>query len=210
LAKYAYNTWLKSALTSDNVEQQTVETAVGSDSHAAQFEKGEVGMRNRAILLVSLLCVGFVLIAIPTWAGNYGMAGCGLGALAFPDDNDPFSQVLAATTNGTFGTQTFGITSGTSECTQDGRIRSERAQEAFAEVNFESIAREMAQGQGEHLTAFAHLLGCPENSVDEFGRLTQRNYPQIFSREAMTGLELVEVVKQSIASDATLSQTCGG
>jgi hypothetical protein len=167
-------------------------------------------MRNRTVLLMSLLCVGFVLIAIPTRAGNYGMAGCGLGALAFPNDNDQVSQVLAATTNGTFGTQTFGITSGTSECTQDGRIRSERAQEAFAEVNFESLAQEMAKGQGEHLTAFAHLLGCSENSTDEFGRLTQRHYTQIFSREAMTGLDLVDAVKQNIASDATLSRTCGG
>jgi hypothetical protein len=167
-------------------------------------------MRNRAIRLVSLLCLGFVLIAIPTQAGNYGMAGCGLGALAFPHDNDQVSQVLAATTNGTFGTQTFGITSGTSECTQDGRIRSERAQEAFAEVNFESLAQDMAKGQGEHLTAFAQLLGCSEESADELGRLTQRNYTEIFSREAMTALDLVDAVKQNIASDAALSHTCGG
>jgi hypothetical protein len=68
----------------------------------------------------------------------------------------------------------------------------------------------MAQGQGEHLRAFAHLLGCSGSSVDEFGRLTQRNYPQIFSREAMTGLDLVQVVKQNITSDAALSRTCGG
>jgi hypothetical protein len=167
-------------------------------------------MRKRAILVMSVLCVGFVLIAIPARAGKYGMAGCGLGALAFPNDNDKVSQVLAATTNGTFGTQTFGITSGTSECTEDGRIRSERAQEAFAEVNFESLAQEMAKGQGEHLTAFAHLLGCSEDSADEFGRLTQRNYTRIFSREAMTALDLVDAVKQNIASDATLSRTCGG
>jgi hypothetical protein len=167
-------------------------------------------MKKRAFPLMSLLSLSFVLIATPTWAGNYGMAGCGLGALAFPNDNDQVSQILAATTNGTFGTQTFGITSGTSECTQDGRIRSERAQEAFAEVNFESLAQEMAKGQGEHLTAFAYLLGCSEDSLNEFGRLTQRKYTQIFSRDAMTPLDLVDAVKQSIASDALLSRACRG
>jgi hypothetical protein len=167
-------------------------------------------MSKRAFPLMSLLSLSLVLIAAPGWAGRYGMAGCGLGALAFPNDNDKVSQVLAATTNGTFGTQTFGITFGTSECTQDGRIRSERAQEAFAEVNFESLAREMATGQGEHLTAFAHLLGCSEDSLDEFGLLTQRQYTQIFSRDNMTALELVDAVKQSIAGDAVLSRTCQG
>jgi hypothetical protein len=169
-----------------------------------------MGVKKLTILLTLLLCTGVVLLTIPAWAATYGMAGCGLGALAFENDNDKVSQVLAATTNGTFGTQTFGITSGTSECTQDGRIRSERAQEAFAEVNFESLAQEMAKGQGEHLTAFAYLLGCPEDGVNDFGRLTQRNYTQIFNREPMTALELVDTVKQNISSDATLSRACGG
>jgi len=167
-------------------------------------------MSNRATLLMSLLGVSLGLIALPVWAGNYGMAGCGLGALAFPHDNDRVSQVLAATTNGTFGTQTFGISSGTSECTVDGRMKSERAQEAFAEVNFASLSQEMAKGQGEHLTAFAQLLGCPGDSVPQFGHLTQHNYTQIFTHEGMTPLDLVDAVKQNIARDAALSRTCGG
>jgi hypothetical protein len=169
-----------------------------------------MSMKKLTFPLLSLLSLSLVLIAVPSWAQNYGMAGCGLGALAFPNDNDKVSQVLAATTNGTFGTQTFGITSGTSECTEDGRIRSERAQEAFAEVNFESLAQEMAKGQGEHLTAFAHLLGCSADSLNEFGRLTQRHYTQIFSHGTLTALDLVDAVKQSIASDAVLSRTCQG
>jgi hypothetical protein len=177
---------------------------------AAQPDTRGEGMKKCAVLLTLLLSLNLVLIVTPTWAGRFGMAGCGLGALAFPDDNDKFSQVLAATTNGTFGTQTFGITSETSECTTDGTIRSERAQEAFAEVNFESLAQEMAKGQGEHLTAFAQLFGCPHASLSEFGRLTQRHYTEIFSRDGMTPLDLVDAVKQSIATDAVLSQACQG
>jgi len=166
-------------------------------------------MKKRGVLLMSLLSLSVVLIVTPIWAGKYGMAGCGLGALAF-DENDKVSQILAGTTNGTSGNQTFGISSETSECTTDGTIKSERAQEAFAEVNFESLAQEMAKGQGEHLTAFAHLLGCPEASLSEFGHLTQRNYTQIFSHDSMTPLELVDAIKQSIASDAVLSGACQG
>jgi Protein of unknown function (DUF3015) len=167
-------------------------------------------MKKGAVLLMSLLNFSLVLMVTPTWAGNYGMAGCGLGSLAFANEKDKASQIFASTTNGTSGSQTFGISSETSECTTDGTIKSERAQEAFAEVNFDSLAQEMAKGQGEHLTAFAHLLGCPESGLSEFGHLTQRNYTQIFSRDPMTPLDLVDAVKQSIASDATLSRTCQG
>ena len=177
---------------------------------AAQFDTRGEGMKKHAVLLMLLLSLNLVLIVTLTWAGNYGMAGCGLGALAFPNEKDKTSQILAGTTNGTSGNQTFGISSETSECTTDGTIKSERAQEAFAEVNFESLAQEMAKGQGEHLTAFAQLLGCPNASLSEFGRLTQRNYTQIFSRDGMTPLDLVDAVKQSIGSDAVLSNACQG
>src|SRR5437868_47659 len=64
------------------------------------------------------------------FAGGYGMAGCGLGSLLFGPVNEPFAQVLAATTNATFATQTFGITSGTSNCVSGGVIRAEREQAA--------------------------------------------------------------------------------
>jgi len=50
-----------------------------------------------------VLCAG----AGPAKADPYGTAGCGPGSMAFW--NKPgIIQVLAATTNGTFGTQTFG------------------------------------------------------------------------------------------------------
>src|SRR5690348_11977029 len=61
-------------------------------------------------------------------AGWYGMAGCGLGSLVFGPNDAPVAQVLAATTNGTFASQTFGISSGTSNCFSGGVLRAEREQ----------------------------------------------------------------------------------
>ena len=46
-------------------------------------------------------------------AAGYGAAGCGLGSMVF-GSKPGAEQVVAATTNGTFGSQTFGITFGTS------------------------------------------------------------------------------------------------
>ena len=162
---------------------------------------------------LAIVGLSVALLASSGWAQRgprYGMAGCGLGALAFEGENDKVSQVLAATTNGTFGTQTFGITSGTSECTTDGVIKSERAREAFAEANFESLTREMAQGEGEHLRAFASLMGCSDGSFGDFSRLTQRQYAHIVPHDGTTAVELIDAVQRGIAGDPVLSLSCQG
>src|SRR6476620_4123342 len=80
------------------------------------------------------------------YGGWYGMAGCGLGSLIFGPVNTPGAQILAATTNATFGSQTFGITSGTSNCVSGGVVALDREQTAFAEVNFNDLKRDMASG----------------------------------------------------------------
>ena len=59
----------------------------------------------------------FVLMAAPVSMAFAGTgSGCGLGATVFEGQSGLFPNVLAATTNGTFGNQTFGLTSGTSGC----------------------------------------------------------------------------------------------
>src|SRR3954469_2639303 len=70
----------------------------------------------------------------PRYGAWYGMAGCGLGSLIFGPVNSPGAQILAATTNSTFGSQTFGITSGTSNCVSGGVVALDRQQTAFAEA----------------------------------------------------------------------------
>ena len=57
-------------------------------------------------------------------AGENNIGSCGWGAKLFDGQQGVAPQVLGATTNGTFGNQTFAITSGTSGCTQDGAVKS--------------------------------------------------------------------------------------
>ena len=68
-----------------------------------------------------------VLAAMPLAAmaaGENNVGSCGWGSKVFDGQSGIAPQVLAATTNGTSGNQTFAITTGTSGCTQDGAIRS--------------------------------------------------------------------------------------
>src|ERR1017187_2073298 len=100
-----------------------------------------------------LLALSLAATLVPSLVlarGNHPMAGCGLGYILLSNkDNEKSTQILGATTNAT-GIQTFGISSGTSGCTEDGAVKVARATEVFAEVNLASLRQEMAIGQGEY------------------------------------------------------------
>jgi hypothetical protein len=141
-------------------------------------------------------------------AQEYGMAGCGLGTMLFQKDNTTWKQILAATTNGTFGNQTFAITSGTSNCTQGGVMKAEREQAAFAEVNFQDVKANMAAGGGEFLSSFATLLGCEESSKQALAHMTQEKFETLVPSTSTTPVQMLVAIKQQIKASPTLSLTC--
>jgi hypothetical protein len=140
--------------------------------------------------------------------GGYGMAGCGLGSLLFGNDNTTLMQILAATTNSTFASQTFGITSGTSNCTAGGVVKAEREQAAFAEVNFQDLKRNMASGGGEYLSSFATLLGCEDSAKPALFQMTQSKLESILPSVKSGPIDLVVGVKAQIKADARLANRC--
>ena len=154
--------------------------------------------------------LGFLTVGltVSTAHAQYGMAGCGLGSLLFGTDNTKLMQILAATTNGTFGTQTFGITSGTSNCIEGGVVKAEREQAAFAEVNFRDLKRNMAMGGGEYLASFSTLLGCEDTAKPTFFKMTQMKYESILPSESTTPMGMLTSVKLQIKADPTLARSC--
>ena len=123
--------------------------------------------------------IGVLLTASAARAQNVGMAGCGLGSVLFGNQNTVLMQLLAATTNGILWNQSFGITTGTLNCSSAGVVKAEREQAAFAEVNFRDLKRNMASGGGEFLTSFSTLLGCEESAKPLFFKMTQDKYEAI-------------------------------
>ncbi len=125
---------------------------------------------------VMALAVLAVTFGAPAFAADYGSAGCGLGSLVFKNNN--MTQILAATTNGTFGSQTFGITFGTSNCNSKGEVKVSMARESFIEANYKDLARNAANGNGEYVTNLAKLYNADATT---FGNLLQKNYNTIFA-----------------------------
>jgi hypothetical protein len=134
--------------------------------------------------------------------------GCGLGKLAWADyehQKDIGPQVMMATTNGTFGSTTFGISSGTSGCTSSGKVMTEREVTMFAEVNFESLAQEMAQGQGEHLASLATLLGVPAEYQPTFYAMTQEKYTKLIQSGEASPVAMLAALHEAMAGQPVLA-----
>lgn len=146
-----------------------------------------------------------LLVPVLAQAAPYGMAGCGLGSLAFGDDPG-MVQVLAATTNGTFNSQTFGITTGTSNCV-DNAPSASIDQKAFIHVNYASLQREAAVGRGEYLAAFATILGCPAEVQHDFFTLAQRKQGEWFVPGVASDLLLANILT-ALHNDPRLAASC--
>ncbi|MGD0585124.1 MAG: DUF3015 family protein [Oryzomonas sp.] len=76
----------------------------------------------------------------------------------------------------------------------------------FASVNLDRLREDMARGSGEHLTAFAHLLGVRENRQAEFFAVTKQNYPILFGSEPTTSDEMLARLDTELAANPAWRQ----
>ncbi len=134
--------------------------------------------------------------------GGYGAAGCGLGSLLFEPSNG-FTQVFAATTNGTSGNQTFGISSGTSNC--DGAGYTPGSTAAFIQSNRSALAKDIVRGNGATISGLADLAGCSDSKA--VGRTLKKNFKSIFPSAGVSDKEVSESVIEVLKSEETLA--CG-
>lgn len=139
-------------------------------------------------------------------AGENNIGSCGWGSKLFDGQSGMAPQVLGATTNGTFGNQTFAISTGTSGCTQDGAIRSNWKTAMFIDGNKVALQRDMSIGSGEALDSLAHLLGVEAQDRVVFNRLAKDNLARIFPSEGAATDEVVVALRGVLASDARLAR----
>ena len=151
--------------------------------------------------LLSLVVVAVAFIASSAHAANTGMAGCGLGSMAFGNDNGKI-QILASTTNGISGSQTFGITSGTSNCVESGAT----ASAMYIAVNQETLKKDIARGEGETLNGLSQVLHC--NDPAKLNNTLQQNYSSIFTSNNVKSEEVSANIHALIQSNKDLNNAC--
>lgn len=159
-------------------------------------------------LLLSLLCATSVAATAAEESGDTGGGGggCGWGNMVWEGKRGLPSYLLASTTNATSGNATFGMTSGTNGCDTTKRIGYGGKSWLGLAGMIDSIAEDMAQGQGEALDAYATLLGVEQADRAHFAKVTHDNFERIFTRQDVTGEEVVAATLQVMRQDPRLAR----
>lgn len=118
--------------------------------------------------------------------------GCGLGSLIIKDQSTVALQVLAATTNGSTGSQTFGITSGTSNCNKPYNFVSNDKLNKFVGENMDELALDISAGRGETLSTVAKLMNV--ENTPEFSSKLQANFSNIYTSENITSATVIDSI----------------
>ena len=133
---------------------------------------------------------------------GYGMAGCGLGSILF-GEKPGMVQIFASTTNGLYSNNTFGVTSGTSNCAPEGD--GGQAATIFIESNRLTMANDVARGSGETLSAFYNIADC--NEKEAVSQVLQKNYKSIFKADS-SNEELVNAIRSTLRNNEATRQSC--
>jgi hypothetical protein len=155
--------------------------------------------RTLVMAVIGVMLSGGVALADPD-------AGCGWGTLAFKGQTGVAAKVLAATTNGLFGNQTFGISSGTAGCKRGGTVTADARLNMYASANIDQLASDMASGRGESLDTLAQLIGVSDADKPAFFTLAKHNFGTLFPSDQVTANDMLSALKGLMADDAQLSQ----
>lgn len=118
--------------------------------------------------------------------------GCGLGNQVIKNQDTVLLQVLGATTNGTSGNQTFGITSGTSGCVKPASIVSNEKVKSFIANNMDQLAMDISAGKGESIDTLATLLKVEDKA--EFGTKLQNNFSSIYTSSDVEAASVIDSI----------------
>jgi hypothetical protein len=154
-------------------------------------------------LLLSVAAVSMLFIAADggvARADGYGPAGCGLGAMLI-GSKPGIVQIFAATTNGIFGNQTFGITSGTLGCGSTPAVAVSSAK-SYVETNRQSFAKDVARGQGETIANLSQIAGCADATA--VAAKLQANFKTVFPTSSVSDTQVSASTVDLLKSDASL------
>jgi hypothetical protein len=130
--------------------------------------------------------------------------GCGLGSMVWEGSEGIPPQVFAATTNGTFGTQTFGISSETSGCAPNGKVTLNQKTSMFIGPNMNRLAQDMSRGEGETLASLADVMRIEPGDRGAFYAATQSNFELIMPTEDATAEDVTDGLFAVLRADPQL------
>lgn len=131
---------------------------------------------------------------------TYGAGGCGLGSMLL--GNEPgMIQILVLTLNSIAYNQTFGISSGTLNCEKTpAKFVANPQLTQFVSANLDTLAKEIAKGEGETLNTLTELAGIPSDKKAAAFQKLQAHFSTIFPSEKVEAPEVVDQIIKIINS----------
>lgn len=145
-----------------------------------------------------LVLAGLIVAGSAQAATGGGSDGCGLG-WQVTQKKSLVATLTRATTNAVVP-PTFGMTTGTIGCDQHSIAMRDVPAAQFVASHYDALMMDMAQGQGEALSALSNSLGC--SNAAAFGAMTQREFSSL--TEGADSLELVRRLRDAAKQDASL------
>lgn len=140
-------------------------------------------------MLIAVSATALLSVSSVSFANNANV-GCGLGSMIIEDQSTTTMQVLAVTTNGTSGNQTFGITSGTLGCAAPAKLVMNDQAQKFVAENMDGIAVDLAAGKGENLDTLLSLIEVEDKAAAS--AVLKSNFASIYTSSDVTSAQVVD------------------
>ena len=142
------------------------------------------------------LVIGAALLTLSSSAFAKN-TGCGLGWAVFGGDaSSTLGQIFQITTNHLTSSQAFGITSGTSGCSQPRSMFVSNETMKFVNDNMDKLALDISSGQGETLETLATLLKIEDKAA--FSATLQANFENIYTSENVTSANVLDNIAKVV------------
>ena len=133
-----------------------------------------------------------------------GGENCGWGNMMFEGQSGLGSHIIASTTNGTSGNNTFGMTSGTNGCSTSGTL-------TYGGKNMVSsimgeFTEDVAAGEGDAMDTVAVVYGVDKQDRATFAKVMHENFAVIFPNEDVTADQMMVSIEEVMKADPTLSK----
>ena len=159
-------------------------------------------------VVMAMAFMGVCHAGLAMGAGNPDTGpGCGLGKKlweGWKGQKQIAPQVFMASTNVT-GSYSFAISSGTSGCSNDGRIWNSERASLFIGINYASLTEDMARGGGEHLASLATLMHVPLEYQPEFFAVAQERFPSLVKQGEADPDVIAESLQKAIMTHPALA-----
>ena len=137
-------------------------------------------------LLVSLVAILFVTSSVFA-SGNIGP---GLGRVLLKGQNGKVMELIGTFLNGICANGTFAITTGTLGYQEGAAIGMNYEVKTFVAQNMDSLATDIAKGEGEYLDSLATIMQVEDK--DSFNNKMKANFRNIYTAYGLTSDEVAE------------------